>query len=84
MHLFHIPQSTIGDRNVYVAVLIDALWDIEQVYCWVLWIFSIATKPHASLSLNGIASVYEACPGGRYLDYYPGVISQSHYNLTST
>ena len=47
MHLFHIPQCTIQNRNVHISVL----WDIEQVhygtcelgqldhYKWILVIF---------------------------------------------
>ena len=33
MHLFHIPQCTIQNRNVYISVLNGALWDMEQVHC---------------------------------------------------
>ena len=33
MHLCHIPQCTIQNRNVYISVLNGALWDIEQVHC---------------------------------------------------
>ena len=32
MHLFHIPQCSIQNRNVHISVLDGALWDIEQVY----------------------------------------------------
>ena len=31
MHLFHIPQCSIQNRNVYISVLNGALWDMEQV-----------------------------------------------------
>ena len=33
MHLFHIPQCTIQNRNVHISVLNDALWDMEQMHC---------------------------------------------------
>ena len=33
MHLFHIPQCTIQNRNVHISVLYGALWDMEQVHC---------------------------------------------------
>ena len=33
MHLFHIPQCTIQNRNMHISVLNGALWDIEQVQC---------------------------------------------------
>ena len=32
MHLFHIPQSSIQNRNVHISVLHGALWDMEQVH----------------------------------------------------
>ena len=32
MHLFHIPQSSIQNRNVHISVLNGALWDMEQVH----------------------------------------------------
>ena len=32
MHLFHIPQCSIQNRNVHIAVLNGALWDLEQVH----------------------------------------------------
>ena len=31
MHLFHIPQCSIQNRNVHISVLNGALWDMEQV-----------------------------------------------------
>ena len=33
MHLFHIPQCTIQNRNVNISVLNGTLWDMEQVHC---------------------------------------------------
>ena len=33
MHLSHIPQCTIQNRNVPISVLNDALWDMEQLQC---------------------------------------------------
>ena len=35
MHLFHIPQCSIQNRNVHISVLNGALWDIEQVHSWI-------------------------------------------------
>ena len=32
MHLFHIPQSSIQNRNVHISVLNGAFWDMEQVH----------------------------------------------------
>ena len=31
MHLYHIPQCSIQNRNVHISVLNGALWDMEQV-----------------------------------------------------
>ena len=33
MHLSHIPQYTIQNRNVHISVLNGALWDMKQVHC---------------------------------------------------
>ena len=32
MHLFHIPQCSIQNRNVHITVLKGALWDMEQMH----------------------------------------------------
>ena len=32
MHLFHIPQCSIQNRNVHISVLNGALWDMKQVH----------------------------------------------------
>ena len=32
MHLFHIAQCSIQNRNVHISVLNGALWDMEQVH----------------------------------------------------
>ena len=32
MHLFHIPQCSIQNRNVCISVLLGALWDMQQVH----------------------------------------------------
>ena len=32
MHLFHIPQCSIQNRNVHISVLNGAIWDMEQVH----------------------------------------------------
>ena len=32
MHLLHIPQCSIQNRNVHISVLNGALWDMEQVH----------------------------------------------------
>ena len=33
MHLSHIPQCTIQNRNVHIPVVNGALWDMGQVHC---------------------------------------------------
>ena len=32
MHLFHIRQCSISNRNAHISVLNEALWDMEQVH----------------------------------------------------
>ena len=55
MHLFHIPQCTIQNRNVHISVLNSALWDMEQVHsgicelgqlCAVILVFHHYFLPH--------------------------------------
>ena len=53
MHLSHILQSTIQNRNVHISAPIGALWDMEQVHCviceilllWKLWENCVMTEP---------------------------------------
>ena len=33
IHLYHIPQCTIQNRNVHISVVNGALW--EQMHCWI-------------------------------------------------
>ena len=33
MHLSHILQGAIQNRDVHISVLNGALWDMEQVHC---------------------------------------------------
>ena len=39
MHLSHIPQYTIQNRNVHISVLNGALWDMGQVTGFVNSVF---------------------------------------------
>ena len=32
MHLFHIPECSIQNRNMHISVLNGAFWDMEQVH----------------------------------------------------
>ena len=41
VHLSHIPQCTIQNRNVHISVLNAALWDMGQVHCGICEIGSI-------------------------------------------
>ena len=49
MHLFHIPQYTIQNRNVHISVLTCELWEMEYVHCGICYIGLLAhwaiTKP---------------------------------------
>ena len=33
MHVSHILQCTIQNRNVHISVQNDPFWDMEQVHC---------------------------------------------------
>ena len=44
MHLFHIPQYPIQNINVYISVLNGALWDMEQVHCWICELYQFGVE----------------------------------------
>ena len=46
MHLFHIPQYTIQNRNGHISVLNGVLWDIEQVHSGIYEIGPFDTSRH--------------------------------------
>ena len=49
MHLFHISQCSIQNRNVHISVLNGALWDMEQVHSGICELgqhWSITTQVH--------------------------------------
>ena len=47
MHLFHIPQYTIQNRNVHISVLNGALWDMGQVHCGICKLGQWSFQDHA-------------------------------------
>ena len=47
MHMFHIPQCSIQNINVYISILNGALWELDQLGC--------------RLSINGWATVLVSC-----------------------
>ena len=53
MHLSHIPQFTIQNRNVHISFLNGVLWDMEQVHCriWEIVLF-LAYATTAQLSCH--------------------------------
>ena len=58
MHLFHILQCTIQNKNVHISVLNDALWDMEQVHCGIceigLFFSPVMSIVTMALCLGGI------------------------------
>ena len=44
MHMFHIPQCIIQNRNVHISVLNDALWDMEQMHCEICELGQLFTR----------------------------------------
>ena len=68
MHLSHIPQFTIQNRNVHISVLNGALWDMGQVHCgicelgqyYVMWIYK-----HHSIAVKHTIYVYIYSPHER-------------------
>ena len=49
MHLFHIPQCTIQNRNVHISILNSALWDMEQMHCGICEVDLILLNSFVSL-----------------------------------
>ena len=50
MHLFHIPECSIQNRNVQISVLNGAFWDMEQVHFGICAIGLLAGGCSASQS----------------------------------
>ena len=48
MHLSHIPQYTIHNRNVHITVVNGVLWDIGQVHCRICEIGPICGREDGS------------------------------------
>ena len=59
MSLFHIPQCTVQNRNVYIFVLNGALWDTEHVHCGIVRVvystFFLLAKRMECVTLVAIA-----------------------------
>ena len=51
MHLFHIPQCSIQNKNVHISVLSGGMWDMEQVHSGIYELGQIV-KLHCLLSLR--------------------------------
>ena len=52
MHMFHIPQCSIQNRNVHISVLNGALWDMEQVHsgiCELVWFITFISRTWQTL-----------------------------------
>ena len=49
MHLSHIPQCTIQNRNVHISVVNGVLWDMEQVHCG---IYEVGLFCHHSANMS--------------------------------
>ena len=46
MHLIHVAQCTIQNRNVPIAILNGALWHMEQVYYGICQLLEVAIHIH--------------------------------------
>ena len=44
MHLLHIAQYTIQNRNVHILVLNSALLDMEEVHCGIFLNWSVVNE----------------------------------------
>ena len=59
MHLFHILQCTIRNRNMHISVLNVALWDMEQLLCGIC---ELGQMTHVYCSDVKWASMYLKSP----------------------
>ena len=50
MHLSHIPQCSIQNRNGHISVLNEALWDMEQAHSGICELGQLYTQ-HAQMTL---------------------------------
>ena len=46
MHLFHIPQCPIQNRNVHISVMNGALWDMEHIHYYIMDIHKYIMNIH--------------------------------------
>ena len=51
MHLFHIPQCSIQNRNVHISVLNRALWEMELVHSGICEIVHLMAMFHTPLTI---------------------------------
>ena len=81
MHLSHIPQCTIQNRNVHISVLNGALWDMGQVHCGICEIgqFHDNQLQTASHCFENYVNLH---PGGHNEDYLTGALSISAVTAT--
>ena len=77
MHLFHVLQCTIQNRNVHISVLNGALWDMEQVFCGIMkWsIAHIGFQANQVFWINNIL-VLKSGVGGAVRFLVVGTIGQ--------
>ena len=66
MHLFHIPQCSIQNRNVNISVLNGALWDMEQVHSGICKLGQF--QRHMQLSSNTDFNQAKFSMGGCFCD----------------
>ena len=60
MHLFHIPQSFIQNRNVHLSVLNGALWEMEWVHSWICELGQLESVPNG-FTKKGNALTGDVC-----------------------
>ena len=46
MHLFHMPECSIQNRNVHISVLNRAFWDMEHVHSGICEIGVLEKNAH--------------------------------------
>ena len=61
MHLFHIPECSIQNRNVHISVLNGAFWDMEQVHSGICELGLLYCSSASEVMLNTLMLRQNRC-----------------------
>ena len=73
MHLLHIPQCSIQNRNVHISVLNETLWEMELVHsgiCEIGLLFRLHTERDIQILMIAKWPPVQYCLNGLRVDYF--------------